>query len=76
MTDPARPLKADEVRRRCDPAALGFVATDELPPLTAMIGQERGTDALGLGINLARPGYNIFVAGPGGSGRTTLAASG
>ncbi len=71
MTDPARPLKADEVRRRCDPAALGFVATDELPPLTAMIGQERALSATLFGIGVRHEGYNLFVLGQPATGKTT-----
>jgi predicted ATP-dependent protease len=64
--DPAR------LRRRCDPAALGFVSTEELPDPPLLFRQERAVAALGFALAMRRPGYNLFVYGPPGSGRHTL----
>jgi lon-related putative ATP-dependent protease len=38
---------------------------------THIIGQDRAIEALELGLRLNSPGYNIFVAGPSGSGKMT-----
>ena len=62
-------LKAAEVRRRLDPAALPFETTAEVPPLHGTIGQDRALDAIDFGLEVATPGYNLFVAGAAGSGR-------
>lgn len=39
--------------------------------IPGIIGQERAIDSLMLGINMNGPGYNIFVCGISGSGRTS-----
>jgi predicted ATP-dependent protease len=56
----------------CDPRKLGFKTTDDLLDLEDVIGQPRALHALGLGSEVHGPGYNIFVLGLSGSGRTTL----
>jgi predicted ATP-dependent protease len=65
------PLAPPQLRWRCDPDLLGFATTAEVPPLEGTLGQERGVDAIILGLNLDAPGYNLYVAGPSGTGRTT-----
>lgn len=65
-------LAATKLRRSCKPADLGFKTTDELPDLENVIGQPRAFHALSLGSDLVSPGYNIFILGLSGSGRTTL----
>ena len=64
-----RPLGSDKLRRRCDPAKLGFTSTASLQPLDGLIGQRRAIDALDFGTGLNARGYNIFVLGAAGSGR-------
>ncbi|MBD3333945.1 MAG: AAA family ATPase [Candidatus Eisenbacteria bacterium] len=64
-------LKPEEVRWRCDPAQLGFTSTAELEQRDEIIGQERAVRAAVLGLKLRSKGYNIFVAGPPGTGKTT-----
>ena len=56
----------------CNPDQLGFETTSELPDLQNVIGQPRALRALQLGSEVSGPGYNIFVLGLPGSGRTTL----
>lgn len=65
-------LDAQALYLRCDPDALGFQTTDDLPDLQDVIGQPRAIRALELGSEVSGPGYNIFVYGTPGSGRTTL----
>jgi lon-related putative ATP-dependent protease len=40
-----------------------------VPPLEGTIGQPRAVDAIAFGLEINSPGYNLFVAGPAGSGR-------
>jgi lon-related putative ATP-dependent protease len=58
--------------RPCKPSKLGFKTTDDLPDLENVIGQPRAFRALSIGSELQSPGYNIFILGHSGSGRTTL----
>ncbi|HIE38325.1 MAG TPA: ATP-dependent protease [Anaerolineales bacterium] len=64
-------LSPDRLRRTCDPAAFPFETTAELSLTPEIIGQPRATQAIEFGLDIAGPGYNIFVLGPGGTGRTT-----
>jgi lon-related putative ATP-dependent protease len=50
---------------------LDFTTTEEVPPLEGIIGQERAKRALEFGLKIKSKGYNIFVSGITGSGRTT-----
>jgi lon-related putative ATP-dependent protease len=63
-------LSPEELRRRVDPAALPFRTTAEVEPLTGTIGQPRALAAIDFGLGIGAPGYNLFVAGEPGSGRT------
>lgn len=65
-------LTPDLLRLLCKPDSLGFNTTDDLPDLTDVIGQPRALRALELGSEVSGPGYNTFVIGQSGSGRTTL----
>jgi len=69
MEHEARSLAAAALRRECDPRALGFADTLELEPLVDTLGQQRAVDAIEFGLELAQPGFNLFVLGPQGSGR-------
>jgi lon-related putative ATP-dependent protease len=52
------------LRRRCDPATLGFSTTADLKDVVEFVGQERALEALRFGVGIARDGYNMFVLGP------------
>ncbi len=65
-------LPPSALRRLCDPSSLPFETTDELPDLQEVIGQPRAIRALELGAEVSGSGYNTFVLGLPGSGRTTL----
>lgn len=65
-------VPAEALRQACDPTVFGFESTAELEPLDEVIGQARAVQAIDFGLNMHSPGYNIFVAGPVGTGRTTI----
>jgi ATP-dependent Lon protease len=64
-------VPVEKLRWTCDPeqVRLGGSATASLTPL--IVGQERALRALRLGLSINLPGYNIFVTGLTGTGRTT-----
>jgi predicted ATP-dependent protease len=67
---PIKILSPEEVRRACDPASFSFETTADLPYTEAIFGQPRATRAIDFGVNMDAPGYNLFVMGPQGTGRT------
>ncbi|MCL2461990.1 MAG: AAA family ATPase, partial [Defluviitaleaceae bacterium] len=68
-----RELHYSEIHSRIDPDSLGFKTTAELAPIDGIIGQERAAEALKFGLNVKMRGYNIFVSGAAGTGKTTFA---
>jgi lon-related putative ATP-dependent protease len=67
----AQPLPASELRRVVNPSSLGFKTTDELTPVTGLIGQERALKAIQFGADIKSHDFNMFVLGPPASGKTT-----
>ncbi|MEE9226852.1 MAG: ATP-binding protein, partial [Acidobacteriota bacterium] len=66
------PLAPEQLRWRCDPSQFHFEVTDDMGECPIdIIGQPRAMDALKLGFALRSDGYNIFVAGEVGTGRST-----
>ena len=65
-------LTPDELRCVCDPAVFDFKDTSEIQPLDEVIGQERAVQAIRFGLAMKSPGYNIFVTGQEGTGKTTI----
>ncbi len=66
-----QPLEAGELRRVVNPATLGFKTTEELHPITGLIGQDRALKAIQFGANIKSPDFNMFVLGPPASGKST-----
>ncbi len=76
MEDQRRPLLLEEapssaLRRRCDPNQFGFTTTAELSPLSVPAGQQRAYDALTFGLRMKPRGFNVYVSGEPGTGRTS-----
>lgn len=66
-------VSPDRLAWRCDPAQFEFDCTDELAPLHEFIGQDRAIRAIEFGLSMDRDGYNIYLAGLTGTGKTTVA---
>jgi len=71
MTDKVyEEVAVEKLRWRCDPGI--FPETIEtIPACEEVIGQERASEAIRLGLNISSIGYNIFVTGLAGTGRFT-----
>jgi lon-related putative ATP-dependent protease len=64
-------LKPEELRWHCDPNQFEFASTEDLPPLEGTIGQERALSAIDFGIGIRASGFNLFILGQPGTGRTS-----
>jgi len=65
-------LKASDLRCICNPKVFKFKNTSEIEPLAEVIGQQRAVQAIEFGLNMKSPGYNIFVTGIEGTGKSTI----
>ena len=64
-------LDPEQLRWFCDPAQLPFETTAEVQPLDGTIGQDRAVRALNFALEMRGSGFNLFVAGPRGTGRSS-----
>ena len=64
-------LSPTQLRRVCSPDFMQCQNTGELAPLQEIIGQERAVRALKFGLGIKDKGFNVYVAGYPGTGRTT-----
>ncbi len=62
-----------EVSHKCDLSRWDFETTEQLPTLGGLVGQERAAQALYFGLQVEHQGYNIFLTGRGGTGKSTYA---
>ena len=60
-----------ELRHYCDYTQFEFETTEQVSPLHGFIGQERAKRAIQFGLQIESHGYNIFVTGPAGTGKTS-----
>ena len=54
----------------CDLGSLSFDSTEELDPLDRFIGQDRAQESIRFALEVDKPGYNLFVTGLTGTGKT------
>ena len=65
-------LKASDLKKAIRPSDLKFKNTKDIKVLDGIIGQDRAMRAIQLALEMDFSGYNIFVTGRGGTGRTTI----
>ena len=70
-----RRLAAGELRANCGLEGMKFKTTDDIKPLDSIVGQERALKAIRTGLGIGGPGYNIYVSGLVGTGRSTTIQS-
>ena len=63
-------LTYKDLRKTCDPDIFNFETTAELDSTGLVYGQERGINALQFGLNINTKGYNLYIEGPAGVGKT------
>lgn len=63
-------LNYKNLKIKCDPSIFKFDTTEELTGIETGIGQDRGIKALEFGLNVDIKGYNLYLEGPSGVGKT------
>lgn len=66
-------LSYTQLKKTCDPASFKFKTTKELESFNGTIGQARGIKAMEFGLNIDIKGYNLYLEGPTGIGKTIYA---
>ena len=69
----AKELRYDQLNNFCSESLFDFKTTDEIEGLDTIIGQKRAVEAFNFGLQVKNKGYNIYMAGPTGVGKTTYA---
>ena len=65
-------LSYKDLKNCCNPNTFKFETTEELDSEGLVYGQERGIAALEFGLKVNSKGYNLYVEGPSGVGKTML----
>ncbi len=60
-----------DLRYTCNPDIFNFETTEEIEAGYKGLGQQRGIASLEFGLNVDTKGYNVYLEGPTGSGKTT-----
>ncbi len=68
-------LKEEQLTSSLNIEDLSFETTEDLQSLEGIIGQKRGADALTFGLKIRKKGYNIYVAGINGVGKSSYTGS-
>ncbi len=63
-------LSYKDLKMTCDTNLFKFDTTEELEPIQSGIGQDRGIKALEFGLQVDVKGYNLYLEGPSGVGKT------
>jgi predicted ATP-dependent protease len=73
VTRVAHPLELtpEKLRQTVDPDSLGFTSTASLPAPGTIAGQERALESIAFALAIKEPGYNLYVSGLPGTGRST-----
>ncbi len=72
QTREERRVPTESLRWVCTPEELDFETTQDVEPLSGIIGQDDAIDALRFGLETFAPGQNVYVRGLTGTGRSTL----
>lgn len=68
-------MTADKLRWNCDQNLFNFETTAELPDFDDAIGQKRALRSIEFGLGVEGSGFNLYVSGETGTGRTSTIAS-
>ena len=63
-------LNYKQLKNYCNPNVFKFETTDELDDSDLIYGQDRGIKALEFGLSVDSKGYNLYLEGPSGVGKT------
>lgn len=63
-------LSYKDLKNICNPNVFSFESTADLDTIGLVYGQDRGIKALEFGLNVSVKGYNLYLEGPAGVGKT------
>jgi lon-related putative ATP-dependent protease len=69
----AKELSYQDLINKCDVESFPFRNTSKLGTYEGIIGQERAAKAMKFGLKMKMRGYNIYMSGPTGTGKTSFA---
>ena len=64
-------LSPEKLRRMFDSKTISCQTSEDISPLTEIVGQDRAVKALRFGLDIKERGFNIYVSGYPGTGRMT-----
>lgn len=64
-------LTPDQLSIQIPNETLNFEKSSELTPYNGVLGQDRAVSAIQFGVAMNRPGYNVYVMGDSGTGRSS-----
>ena len=64
-------LTPDQLSIHIPEDTLNFEKSSELTPYNGVLGQDRAVSAIQFGVAMDRPGYNVYVMGDSGTGRSS-----
>jgi lon-related putative ATP-dependent protease len=68
-------VRAQDLRWRCDPNQFKFKSTEEIEPLVGVVGQDRAIHSFDFGVKIKTRGFNLYAAGPMGTGKHSAVTS-
>lgn len=63
-------LSYKDLKNSCSPDIFSFETTAEIDSLDSIYGQDRGLNAIEFGLSINSKGYNLYLEGPSGVGKT------
>lgn len=63
-------LSYKDLKNTCNPDIFNFETTAEIDSLDSIYGQDRGLNAIEFGLSINSKGYNLYLEGPSGVGKT------
>src|SRR5574341_633121 len=71
MSTEDRKVPVEKLSWKCNSDLIEFETTDDLPELEGTIGQERALRSIDFGLDMVEDGFNLFLAGETGTGKTS-----
>jgi len=68
-------LSPNVLKKTVDYTKFEFETTEQVPLLANIVGQERGRTVMKFGLNVKKAGYNLYVSGIAGTGKTSFTNS-
>ena len=65
-------VPVQSLHRSFDSELTGFETTDELEDIFGIVGQPRAASAVAFGVDISRPGFNVFAFGQPGTGKRSF----